>query len=122
MLTLAYVYYRYRGLSMVQGVLAGLRPAVVAMIASAGVTLVNLSFFGADALPAGLADVDLIAVLLFAAALFVLRRWKKDPIAMVMAGARAARGLCCTRCCKALRPNGKNRPGRQNVRGGFCIV
>ena len=44
-LTLAYVYYRYRGLSMVQGVLAGLRPAVVAMIASAGVTLVNLSFF-----------------------------------------------------------------------------
>ena len=34
-LTLAYVYYRYRGLSMVQGVLAGLRPAVVAMIASA---------------------------------------------------------------------------------------
>ncbi len=98
-LTLAYVYYRYRGLSMVQGVLAGLRPAVVAMIASAGVTLVNLSFFGADALPAGLADVDLIAVLLFAAALFVLRR-----------------------CCKAVRPNGKNRPGRQNVRGGFCIV
>ena len=97
---------------MVQGVLAGLRPAVVAMIASAGVTLVNLSFFGADALPAGLADVDLIAVLLFAAALFVLRRWR----------ARARRGLCCTRCCKALRPNGKNRPGRQNVRGGFCIV
>ena len=87
--TLAYVYYRYRGLSMVQGVLAGLRPAVVAMIASAGVTLVNLSFFGADALPAGLADVDLIAVLLFAAALFVLRRWKKDPI-LVMAGAGAA--------------------------------
>ena len=83
------VYYRYRGLSMVQGVLAGLRPAVVAMIASAGVTLVNLSFFGADALPAGLADVDLIAVLLFAAALFVLRRWKKDPI-LVMAGAGAA--------------------------------
>ena len=88
-LTLAYVYYHYRGLSMVQGVLAGLRPAVVAMIASAGVTLVNLSFFGADALPAGLADVDLIAVLLFAAALFVLRRWKKDPI-LVMAGAGAA--------------------------------
>ena len=36
--------------------------------------------------------------------------------------ARVRRGLCCTRCCKALRPNGKNRPGRQNVRGGFCIV
>lgn len=57
-LTLAYVYYRYRGLSMVQGVLAGLRPAVVAMIASAGVTLVNLSFFGADALIAELRKMN----------------------------------------------------------------
>ena len=36
---LAYVYYRYRSLSMIQGVLSGLRPAVVAMIAGAGVSL-----------------------------------------------------------------------------------
>ena len=35
-MTLAYVYYRFRGFSMVQGILAGLRPAVIAMIASAG--------------------------------------------------------------------------------------
>ena len=38
-LTLAWVYYRYRTLSVVQGVLGGLRPAVVAMIASAGVSI-----------------------------------------------------------------------------------
>ena len=44
-MTLAYVYYRFRKLSMVQGVLAGLRPAVVAMIASAGISLFFLSFF-----------------------------------------------------------------------------
>ena len=74
-LTLAYVYYRYRGLSMVQGVLAGPRPP------SQG--------------------------------------WGPSSSA---AARTARRGLCCTRCCKALRPNGKNRPGRQNVRGGFCIV
>ena len=41
-MALAYVYYRFRGLTMVQGVLAGLRPAVVAMIASAGISLVIL--------------------------------------------------------------------------------
>lgn len=35
-MTLAYIYYRFRGLNIVQGVLTGLRPAVVAMIASAG--------------------------------------------------------------------------------------
>lgn len=33
---LAFVYYRFRGLTLVQGVLAGLRPAVIAMIASVG--------------------------------------------------------------------------------------
>ena len=37
-LTLAWVYFRYRNLSVVQGVLGGLRPAVVAMIASAGLS------------------------------------------------------------------------------------
>ena len=61
------------------------------MIASAGVTLVNLSFSVRTRCPQ-LADVDLIAVLLFAAALFVLRRWKKDPI-LVMAG-RGRGGAC----------------------------
>ena len=50
-MTLAYVYYRFRKLSMVQGVLAGLRPAVVAMIASAGISLLILSFFGQRSLP-----------------------------------------------------------------------
>ena len=50
-ITLAYIYYRFRGLKMVQGVLAGLRPAVVAMIASAGITLVIMAFYGERTLP-----------------------------------------------------------------------
>ena len=41
-LTLAWVYFRYRNLSVVQGVLGGLRPAVVAMIASAGLSILIL--------------------------------------------------------------------------------
>ena len=36
---LARIYYRYRRGSIMQGVLAGLRPAVIAMIASAGISL-----------------------------------------------------------------------------------
>ncbi|MCI6377313.1 MAG: chromate transporter [Clostridiales bacterium] len=42
-MTLAFIYYRFRGLAMVKGILAGLRPAVVAMIASAGISLVMQS-------------------------------------------------------------------------------
>lgn len=88
-LTLAYVYYRFRGLTMVQGVLAGLRPAVVAMIASAGLSLMILAFYGQRQLPDNLLDLDLIAVVIFGAAVFVLRKWKVSPI-WIMAGAGVA--------------------------------
>ena len=83
--TLAYIYYRYKGLTMVQGVLSGLRPAVVAMIASSGVSLLLLAFYGTSSVPADWAAIDWRAVLVFAAAFFILRRWKSDPI-WVMAG------------------------------------
>ena len=88
-MTLACLYYRFRGLSMVQGVLSGLRPAVVAMIASAGLSLLLLSFFGQRTIPADGSGIDLVSVCIFGAALFILRKWKVNPI-YVMAGAGLA--------------------------------
>ena len=88
-MTLAYVYYRFRGLSIVQGVLAGLRPAVIAMIASAGISLLILALYGQRTLPADLSSFDLIALVIFLAGFFVLRKWKPSPI-KVMAGAAVA--------------------------------
>ena len=88
-MTLAYVYYRFRGLSIVQGVLAGLRPAVIAMIASAGISLLILALYGQRTLPADLSSFDLIALVIFLAGFFVLRKWKPSPI-KVMAGAALA--------------------------------
>ncbi len=84
-MTLAYIYYRFRGLSMVQGVLAGLRPAVVAMIASAGISLFIMAVYGQHDLPANPFQMDFIGLVIFGAALFVLRKWKLNPI-YVMAG------------------------------------
>ncbi len=86
---LAYVYYRFRGLNMVQGILAGLRPAIVAMIASAGINLLLLAVFGQQTLPQNIRSVDLVAVSLFLAGFFVLRKWKTNPI-YVMLGCGAA--------------------------------
>lgn len=88
-LLLAFIYYRCRGLSIIQGILAGLRPAVVAMIASAGISLIILSFYGQRTLPDDLSSLNGISVLIFAAALLILRKWKINPI-YVMAGAGAA--------------------------------
>ena len=81
--------YRFRGLSIVQGVLAGLRPAVIAMIASAGISLMILALYGQRTLPADLSRFDLMALVIFLAGFFVLRKWKPSPI-KVMAGAAVA--------------------------------
>lgn len=88
-MTLAYVYYRFRGLNIVQGVLAGLRPAVIAMIASAGFSLLIMSVYGQRTLPENLAGIDVIAVAIFVAGFFILRKWKPNPL-WVMAGSGVA--------------------------------
>ena len=42
---LAKIYYKYRHLNTIQNILAGLRPAVIAMIASSGVTIALMALF-----------------------------------------------------------------------------
>lgn len=83
---IAYFYLKYKNLTVIQGILGSLRPAVVAMIASAGMAILFSSFFGAE----GAASVDrlkLSSVVIFAAAV-VLLKWKRmNPIAvMVLSG------------------------------------
>ena len=87
---LAYVYYRYKQLSGLQCVLASLRPAVVALIASAGLSMLQLVSFGDAAI--ALANVDWVGVGLFLAAFAVLR-WKKCNPIPVMASCGAVRLL-----------------------------
>ncbi len=82
-MALAFVYYRFRGLSIVQGVLAGLRPAVIAMIASAGLNLFLSAVYGSSVLPADLLSIDAIALMIFVAAFAVLRIFKINPIAVM---------------------------------------
>ena len=87
-LTLAYVYYRFRGLTIVQGVLVGLRPAVVAMIASAGLSLLILALYGERSIPADVFRMDPIALLLFVFGFVLLRKWKPNPLwVMTLCGA-----------------------------------
>ena len=81
-LTLAYFYTKYKGLDLVKGILAELRPAVVAMIAGAGLTIVLLAFFGTSVL-SEIHDVRWIEVSLFAVSLFLLRKYHVDPIAVI---------------------------------------
>ena len=88
-LLVARFYAAFRSSAIVSGAMGGLRPAVVAMIASAGISILVTALWNAGPVSLNPADLDWIAAVLFLAALFVLRKWKLNPI-WVMSGAGAA--------------------------------
>lgn len=83
---LAFIYYRYKKLSVLQSVLASLRPAVVALIASAGISILLQVALGGQEL--SMANLNLIGLALFAGAFVLLRKLKWNPIlVMCLCGA-----------------------------------
>ena len=75
---LSYIYTKYRNLSTLQSVLGSLRPAVVALIASAGLSILLEVVFDGQAMV--LDSVQWVGLCLFGAAFFILRRFKWNPI------------------------------------------
>ena len=83
---LALVYMKYRSVSVVQNVLGSLRPAVVALIASAGLTILINVVFASGVI--SVSNIQWLGLILFAAAFFALRKFKLNPIlVMVVCGA-----------------------------------
>jgi chromate transporter len=85
-LVLAVIYYRYRSLTLMQSILGGLRPAVVALIASAGLTILIYAFWGGRPVSFRPADLDLVSIGLFIASIVALQFKKSNPV-LVMLGA-----------------------------------
>lgn len=84
---LACLYTRYRSLRLLQQTLLALRPAIIAIIAKAGVSILIAAFFldGTLRLSGGNLSVRRIGSFIFA--LFLLRKTKCSPIlAMVLCG------------------------------------
>lgn len=79
-----YIYFKYKGLKMVDGVLAGLRPAVVALISSAALSLVILCMWGEGGFVPALSAINPVGAIMFFCALFVLRKFKPSPILVMM--------------------------------------
>lgn len=81
---LAYIYTKYQDMKLLKGTLASLRPAVVALIASAGVSILIMAFFQNEV---KLANIQIDQILIFLGA-FLLLRWKKwNPVlVMLLAG------------------------------------
>lgn len=83
-LTLAYFYYKYRTVSGVQVILASLRPAVVALIGSAGASILILGLFQTDIQNIVLGDIRLVEFGIFVVALFILRKFKASAISIIL--------------------------------------
>lgn len=81
-LVLAYVYYKYRQLDAVQKVLSALRPAVVALIASAGLSILLLGIFK-DA-PAAFENIRVVECLLFLGGFCLLRKYRLNAIQVIL--------------------------------------
>lgn len=78
---IAYFYIKYKNIQLLQSILKSLRPAVVAMIATAGLSIIITAFFGTNF------NIQFNAILLFSIAVYLMKFKKAGAIqVMVMCG------------------------------------
>ena len=84
MLLMAYLYFKYGDLGIIRGVLNGLRPAVVALIASAGVGIMTLAFWDKADLPISLAETNIRGVVIFLISMGLIYSGKMGTIKVLI--------------------------------------
>ena len=83
-LILAHYYYKYRSFSGVQTVLGCLRPAVVSLIACAGLSILTLAVFRNGTVDFTLSNLRPVEIGLFALCLFLLRKYKLGAVKIIL--------------------------------------
>lgn len=83
---IAKLYLKYREMDMLQGILGGIRPAVVALIGSAGIAILQTAFWGVSGKMV-ISDTSWLMVGIFVVCVILLRKVKMNPIwVMLLAG------------------------------------
>ena len=80
-LALAHFYYKYRQIDGMQKILSAMRPGVVALIASAGLSILLLGIFGDNR--ASLDNLRYVECGLFILAFFLLRKFRLNAIQII---------------------------------------
>ena len=83
-LILAHFYYKYRSVKGVQVVLSAMRPAVVALIASAGASILMLALSQSEIQNLVVENFRIVEFVIFAVALFLLRKFKMNAITIIL--------------------------------------
>lgn len=81
---LAKLFFKYGNIGVIKGVLNGLRPAVVALICSAGMSFIFLALFNTEKMPINVADIDYLGLFVLIVAFIAVR--KKVGIIKILAG------------------------------------
>lgn len=83
---ISHFYLKYRNLSLLQEILKMLRPAVVSLIATAGVSILVTAFFGESGLMT-IKNIKYQMVVIFIICMVMLMKYRLDPVlVMVLAG------------------------------------
>lgn len=88
---LAKFYLKYRDLEMLQGVLKSLRPAVVALIASAGIAILVSVLWGDKNIE--LLNINGILAAIFILCIVLLRKFKMNPILVIVLAGLVKTGI-----------------------------
>lgn len=81
---LAKLFFKYGNIGVIKGILNGLRPAVVALICSAGMSFIFLALFNTEKMPINVADIDYFGLFVLIVAFIAVR--KKVGIIKILAG------------------------------------
>lgn len=81
---LAKLFFKYGNIGVIKGILNGLRPAVVALICSAGMSFIFLALFNTEKMPINIADIDYLGLFVLIVAFIAVR--KKVGIIKILAG------------------------------------
>lgn len=81
---LAKLFFKYGNIGVIKGILNGLRPAVVALICSAGMSFIFLALFNTEKMPINVADIDYLGLFVLIIAFIAVR--KKVGIIKILAG------------------------------------
>ena len=82
MLTISKFFLKYQKHPVVESIFAGLRPAVVGLLASAALVLMNVENFGS---PTEDTYTFVISIIIFLIAFIGTRKYKANPILMIIA-------------------------------------
>lgn len=71
---LAKLFFKYGNIGVIKGILNGIRPAVVALICSAGMSFIFLALFNIEKMPINVANIDYLGLFVLIVAFIAVRK------------------------------------------------